>query len=104
MFPPLIATNSTPPTYCSVTLYSDGVQGSASQDHVLQPVVYLMPPSTAVMATRCLGGRLTRMRMTLDVKYVPMSIERSTDSTWGGIESLERTGQGGGAGGAVGAE
>lgn len=39
------------------------------------------------------------MRMTLDVKYVPMSIERSTDSTWGGIERLERTGQGGGAGG-----
>ena len=47
-----------------------------------------MPPSTAVIETRCLGGRFTRIRMTLDVKYVPISIEISTDIICAGMENL----------------
>lgn len=42
------------------------------------------------MATRCLGGRFTLMRITLDVKYVPISIDNSSDSTCAGIENLAR--------------
>lgn len=58
-----------------------------------QSFTYLIPPSTAVMATRCLGGRFTRIRMTLDVKYVPISMDRSSDSTCAGIENLWRRGR-----------
>lgn len=56
------------------------------------------------MATRCRGGRLTRRRITLDVKYVPISIERSRDNTCAGTDTLsvgqwerERRTEGGGA-------
>lgn len=63
---------------------------------------HLIPPSTAVIATRCLGGRLTRKRITLDVKYVPISMDSSSDNTCAGIENLawaawgEREREGGG--------
>lgn len=62
---------------------------------------HLIPPSTAVMATRCLWGRFTRMRITLDVKYVPISMDSSNDSTCAGIENLLVPEWGLGEGGAV---
>lgn len=58
---------------------------------------HLIPPSTAVIATRCLGGRFTRIRITLDVKYVPISMDRSNDSTCAGIVKLTVAGLEGGA-------
>lgn len=38
------------------------------------------------------------MRITLDVKYVPMSMDRSTDNTCAGMENLARKVGGAGAG------